>query len=104
MWIVDDILLEINDFGFETKTYLSKFYAEQFDECESIKIEITKDYFTFRNIEDCIYRLCDYAKGINFNLVLFPEFEEEFSTIEEFLELYSSEEFFKLIVILYNTK
>lgn len=103
--VVDDILLEINDIGFKTKTYLSKFYEEPFDECESIDIDIIKDCFTFEDVNDCIYRLRDYAKLINFNLIIVhPESTEEILTIEEFLRMYPYEEFYRLFLILYNSK
>ena len=101
---INDILSELDFIDISYKIKYINYYSNS-DQSENphraVKIYLKDKYnrfFNYPDIEDVLLRLRDYLGGFEIDI----EYEEEFQNIDEFIELYGSEEFYSLNIIIYK--
>lgn len=105
--IIDNIIdiiseLDFNDISYKVKYTNNYLDSEQSDNSyRAVKIYLKDKYgrfFTYPDIKEVLLRLRDYLVGFKIDI----EYEGEFQSIDEFIDLYGSEEFYSLNIIIYK--
>jgi len=110
---IEDILLELEDYGIEYSTTDVKYYKDginphtgknNFVDCIRVAIKDGKDrLFRLDDIMDVLLRLKDYLKGTKYSIDIGIPNSDDYHTMDKFMEEFRGEELYHIYLFIWRS-
>jgi len=103
---IEDILLELEDYGIEYSTTDVKYYKDGINPhtCIRVAIKDGKDrLFRLDDIMDVLLRLKDYLKGTKYSIDIGIPNSDDYHTMDKFMEEFRGEELYHIYLFIWSS-
>ena len=103
---IEDILLELEDYGIEYSTTDVKYYKDGINPhtCVRVAIKDGKDrFFRLDDIMDVLLRLKDYLKGTKYSIDIGIPNSDDYHTMDKFMEEFRGEELYHIYLFIWRS-
>jgi len=100
---IEDILLELEDYGIEYSTDDVKYYKDGIIPNTCIRVYIkdkNNQFFRLDDIMDVLLRLKDYLKGTDYSIDIGIPNSDDYHTMDEFMEEFRGEELYHMTIFI----